>query len=92
MIIPYKRPDSKQRDNRIFNTTLSRIRIKSEYAIGHLKGKWQSLKSLQIEINNKKDLTYAMEWVNAYIILHVFCQDHELEVDQIWLNKRRTFD
>ena len=92
LIIPYKRPDSERRDNRIFNTTLSKIRIKSEHAIGYLKGRWQSLKSLQIQINNKKDVTYAMAWVNACIILHAFCQDDELEVDQIWLNKRQAFD
>lgn len=33
-----------------------------------------------------------MAQVNAYIILHVFCQDDKLKVDQIWLNKRRAFD
>lgn len=92
LIIPYKRPDSERRDNRIFNTPLSRIRIKSEHAIGYLKGRWQSLKSLRIQINNKKDVTYAMAWVNACIILHAFCQDDELEVNQIWLNEGRAFD
>ena len=33
-----------------------------------------------------------MAWVNACIILHAFCQDDELEVDQIWLNEGRAFD
>lgn len=92
LIVPYRRPDSERRDNRIFNTTLSRIRIKSEHAIGYLKGRWQSLKSFRIQINSKKDVTYAMARVNACIILHAFCQDDELEVDQIWLNEGRVFD
>lgn len=28
----------------------------------------------------------------ACIILHLFYQDNELEVDQIWLNKGQAFD
>lgn len=50
------------------------------------------MKSLRIQINNKKDVKYAMAWVNACIILHAFCQDDELEVDQIWLNEGQAFD
>lgn len=33
-----------------------------------------------------------MVLVNAYIILHAFYKDDELEVDQIWLNKGWAFD
>lgn len=48
LVILYKRLDSRQRDNYIFNTTFSRISIKSEHAIGYLKGRWQSLKFFRI--------------------------------------------
>lgn len=37
LMIPYKRPDSKKSENDIFNTSLSRIQIKSEHVIGYLK-------------------------------------------------------
>lgn len=37
LISLYRRLDSEQRDNRIFNTSLSKIRIKSEHALSYLK-------------------------------------------------------
>lgn len=87
LIILYKRPNSEKRDNCIFNTTLSRIQIKNEFEIGYLKERWQSLQSLRRQINNKKDIIYAMVWVNACIILQAFSQYDELEVDLIGLMK-----
>lgn len=81
MIILYKKPDNKQRDNRIFNITLSKIWIKNRYVINYLKKKWQLLKFFWIQINNKKDVIYAMAGVNSCIIWHIFCQDNKLEVD-----------
>lgn len=40
----------------------------------------------------KKYVIYAMAEVNSCIILHIFCQDNKLEVDQIWLKERQVFD
>lgn len=37
LISLYKSLDSEQRDNRIFNTSLSKIQIKNEHALSYLK-------------------------------------------------------
>ena len=91
-MIPYKKPLSEIRENRIFNLNLSRIRIKSEHAIGYLKGRFQSLKELRIQIHGPEDVTFAMAWVNACIVLHSFCLDDELEVQRDWLDNGAAFE
>lgn len=77
LMIPYKLPISLLKENRAFNFHLSRIRIRSEHAIGYLKGRFQSLKELRIQIFNPQDLTYATLWINSCIILHAFCINYE---------------
>src|SRR3954470_22494302 len=37
---PYKKPDSDLADNEIFNNHVSMLRIRSEHAIGFLKGRF----------------------------------------------------
>lgn len=71
-MILYKSPASLLKENCSFNYYLSRIRIQSEYAISYLKGRFQSLKELRIQILNPQDLAYATLWINYYIILHAF--------------------
>ena len=91
-MIPYKKPLSDVRENRIFNLNLSRIRIKSEHAIDYLKGRFQSLKELRIQIHGPEDVTFAMAWVNACIVLHSFYLDDELEVQRDWLENGVRFE
>ncbi len=45
LIIPYKERH-KSKENRDFNYALFKVRIRSEHAIGYLKGRFQSLKDL----------------------------------------------
>lgn len=91
-IIPYKRPLSALKENREFNFALSRIRIRSEHAIGYLKGRFQSLKELRIQINSPKDVTYASCWIQSCIILHAFSIDNELETNKEWLDDGLTWE
>ena len=84
LMIPYKIPN-RTKENRDFNYALSRVRIRSEHAIGYLKGQFQSLKELQVRINNRKDMRFASYWIQVCIILHAFVIDHELEINQEWL-------
>lgn len=56
------------------------VRIRSEHAIGFLKGRFQSLKHLRIWINNKQAHKFATYWVLACIAVHCFamgCEEDE---------------
>ena len=46
------------------------VRIRSEHAIGLLKGTFQSLKELRIQISDKKKHLELILWVRCCIILH----------------------
>jgi hypothetical protein len=56
------------------------LRIRSEHAIGFLKGRFQSLKHLRINISDESEHTFATYWIAACIGLHSFamqCEDDE---------------
>lgn len=56
------------------------VRIRSEHAIGFLKGRLQSLKSLRVSIKSEKTHKFATYWVAACIGVHSFamqCEDEE---------------
>lgn len=50
-----------------------------EHAIGFLKGRFQSLKSLRINIRDQMSHRFATYWIASCIILHSFAMDAELE-------------
>lgn len=85
LMTPYQEPTSSSDDNREFNLALSRIRIRSDQAIGYLKGRFPSLKELRVRITSPKDVTYASCWIQACITLHAFSIDTELEANEEWL-------
>jgi hypothetical protein len=65
--------------NALFNAHISRVRIRSENAIGYLKGRFQSLKSLRILIKNKRDHQLATYWILACVVIHNIALDVEAE-------------
>jgi hypothetical protein len=79
LMIPYKQPVREDSDNAAFNYHLSTIRIFSEHTIGYLKGRFQSLKELRVQIHTKEDFIYATCWINTCIALHAFCQADEVD-------------
>lgn len=78
LIIPYKAPANSHPDAATFNFNLSKLRIRSEHAIGYLKGRFQSLKELRVLIQTPEDLAFATQWINTCIILHAFYMDYEV--------------
>ena len=98
LVSPFKKPNNRSKINKKFNYNLSRIRIRSEHAIGYLKGRFSSLKELRIAIRNKKDTRYASAWINACIILHAFAIDEEAyspdfaKDGYIWEHEERKLD
>lgn len=48
------------------------VRIRSEHAIGFLKGRFQSLKSLRVNIIDERSHKFATYWIAACIVVHTF--------------------
>ena len=55
------------------------VRIRSEHAIGYLKGRFQSLKGLRIQIDSERTHKFATYWVLACIATHNFAMECESE-------------
>ena len=55
------------------------VRIRSEHAIGFLKGRFQSLKGLRVRIKDKRSHQFATYWIAACIGLHAFAMQCEAE-------------
>jgi DDE superfamily endonuclease len=79
IIAPYKAPERNQPDNEVFNNHVSILRIRSEHAIGFLKGRFQSLKNLRLHIKDRISHVIGTYWVAACIGIHAFAVRHEAE-------------
>ena len=66
-------------DNEVFNNHVLMVRIRSEHAIGYLKGRFQSLKGLRIQIDSERTHKFATYWVLACIATHNFAMECEAE-------------
>lgn len=53
--------------------------MKSEHAVGYLKGCFPSLKGLRQQIDDERDHRRALEWVRTCLVLHtlIFRLEHE---------------
>jgi hypothetical protein len=49
-----------------------KVRVKSEHAVGYIKGRFCSLKGLRQQIDDSVDHGRALAWVKACIIIHTF--------------------
>ncbi|KAI7961521.1 hypothetical protein MJO28_002010 [Puccinia striiformis f. sp. tritici] len=75
-----------------FNYELSHNRVIVEHTIGMLKNRWQSLKSLSIEILGKKTAKRLNTWLRACVVLHNYLLDlREAEWDEL-NNPVQNFD
>ena len=72
VVAPYKKPKRNLPKNEVFNNHLSHIRIRSKHAIGYLKGQFQLLKELHVQIMNQKSHKFATYWVACCIEVHLF--------------------
>ncbi|VDC04986.1 unnamed protein product [Peniophora sp. CBMAI 1063] len=92
---PYIKPEKRHPDNKQFNYYLSRVRVRSEHAIGYLKGRWASLKGLRVSVDDLEGLKFASIWIRSAIILHSYAMEHErnagqaIERDGFFMSGRR---
>lgn len=77
VIAPYKLPKSIIPDNKTFNYYLSRIRVRSEHAIGFLKGRFGSLNELRQKIRSPITHKLALIWIKTCIVLHMLAYKME---------------
>ncbi|KAJ8502842.1 hypothetical protein ONZ45_g11386 [Pleurotus djamor] len=85
VVAPYKRPERDLPENTVFNNHVSILRIRSEHAIGFLKGRFHSLKNLRLRVDNKEGHIIATYWVAACIGIHSFamqCEEEERKNDE----------
>ena len=73
-------PEREEPNNEVFNNHISIVRIRSEHAIGFLKGRFQSLKGLRVRIRDARSHKFATYWVLTCIGIHSFamvCEEEE---------------
>ncbi|KAF5346002.1 hypothetical protein D9758_013848 [Tetrapyrgos nigripes] len=79
VVAPYKRPEKDLPQNEVFNHQVSMIRIRSEHAIGFLKGRFSSLKDLRISITDESSHKLATYWGLGCVVTHNFAMTCEAE-------------
>ena len=61
----------------MFDRVVSYLCVRSEHCIGALKGRFQSLCGLHVNIRSNEDHKKALQWVTVAIILHNLIIDVE---------------
>lgn len=74
-IPPFKTPTNGEltRQQKQFNYLLSSVRVSVEHAFGLLKGRWQSLKEIRIQVSDERARGWMRNWIKACFILHNLC-------------------
>jgi hypothetical protein len=71
VVVPYKRTNGNlSRRQSTFNTHISGYRIAVEHTIGILKGRFQSLRGLRINVNKDSGHAKVCQWIQACSVLH----------------------
>jgi hypothetical protein len=73
----HKKPASLNLENALFDKTVAHLRVRSEHCMGALKGRFQCLRGLRVDINTKADHVAACRWITIAIILHNLIIDVE---------------
>jgi len=73
----HKRPASLNPANALFDRVLAQLRVRSEHCMGALKGRFQCLRGLRVNINSNVEHSKALHWITAAIILHNLIIDIE---------------
>jgi len=73
----HKRPASLVPENTLFDGAVAHLRVRSEHCMGALKGRWQCLRGLRVNVNSKRQHRAACQWMTIAIILHNLVIDIE---------------
>ena len=75
VIGPFKEPECTFAEHRNYDHQLARLQVKSEHAIGILKGRWGSLKELRLTLATDRQFSFSTTWITACILIHNICVD-----------------
>ncbi|KAF7291382.1 DDE Tnp4 domain-containing protein [Mycena indigotica] len=67
--------------NEIFNYYVANVRVRSEHAVGYLKGRFCSLRGLRLRIDDQEHIGFATYWIIACMVVHNFAMVHERNID-----------
>jgi hypothetical protein len=73
----HKEPASLIPENALFDKTAAHLRIRSEHCMGALKGRFQCLRGLRVNIQSNNNHVSACLWITIAIILHNLIIDVE---------------
>ncbi|KAJ3546405.1 hypothetical protein NMY22_g2072 [Coprinellus aureogranulatus] len=77
-LIPvHRQPASFEPDNKFFDRVVAGLRVRSEHCMGALKGRFQCLRGLRVNIESADDHKKACRWITIAIILHNLVIDVE---------------
>ncbi|KAG2215120.1 hypothetical protein INT45_002992 [Circinella minor] len=81
IIVLYKKPRNSELTDQqdTFNMRLSSVRIHIEHTIGILKMRFQSLRELPIQLQDKDSAKHAVDWIKACMILHNMITAYRLD-------------
>ncbi|KIN95629.1 hypothetical protein M404DRAFT_91684, partial [Pisolithus tinctorius Marx 270] len=65
----HKHPASLLQENILFDNVVANLHVCSEHCMGALKGCWQCLWGLHVNINSKQQHQAACRWIKIAIIL-----------------------
>lgn len=66
----HKLPASLDPANILFDKYVAHLRVRSEHCMGALKGRFQCLRGLRLNINSNREHHEACRWISVAIILH----------------------
>lgn len=70
MIFFYKASKKNRSNNKKFNSKLSRIRVDIKHVFDMLKKRWQNFVDLRLQIKDKRQYKYVVQWIIVCLILH----------------------
>lgn len=83
----HKQPASLDPANARFDRVVAHLRVRSEHCMGALKGRFQCLRGLRVNINSNQDHYEAGRWITVAIILHNLIIDVEgIETAELFMN------
>ncbi|KAF7290164.1 DDE Tnp4 domain-containing protein [Mycena indigotica] len=81
LMAPYKAPMKFEDWNEVFNYYVANVRVRSEHAVGYLKGRFCSLRGLRLRIDDQEHIGFATYWIIACMVVHNFAMVHERNID-----------
>ena len=94
VIVPYRKNANvgSNAQRNVFNSTISKYRVRIEHCFGRLKDRFNSLKELRISLRNSDSTKFACKWILVCAILHNIVEGNKENVDDVFESMENTSD